>query len=84
MSETSQPNADVTPDVAHKYDSELASPPIQREIASLSAVELKAGAADISRTAIIERAVCREPVGEIRSRSKSRDLPRAIPQSATT
>jgi len=46
MSETSQPNADVTQDVAHKYDSELASPPIQREIASLSAGELKAGAAE--------------------------------------
>gem|GEM_PF-3688778 len=30
MSETSQPNSDVTQDVAQKYDSELASPPIQR------------------------------------------------------
>ena len=46
MSETSQPNADVTQDVTHKYDSELASPPIQREIASLSAGELKAGATE--------------------------------------
>jgi ribonuclease G len=49
MSETSQPNPDVTQDVALKYDSELASPPIQREVASLSAVELKAGANERSQ-----------------------------------
>ena len=46
MSETSQPNPDVNPDVAQKYDSELASPPIQREVASVSPGELKAGAAE--------------------------------------
>ena len=46
MSETSQPNPDVTQDVAQKYDSELASPPIQREVASVSAAELKAGATE--------------------------------------
>ncbi len=44
MSETSQPNPDVTQDVAQKYDSELANPPLQREVASVSAAELKAGA----------------------------------------
>ncbi|HEY1764779.1 MAG TPA: ribonuclease E/G, partial [Opitutaceae bacterium] len=44
MSESSQPNPDATPDVAQKYDAELASPPIQREVASVSAAELKAGA----------------------------------------
>ena len=36
MSETSQPNPDVTQDVAQKYDSELANPPIQRDVASLT------------------------------------------------
>ena len=46
MSETTQPNPDVTQDVAQKYDSELASPPIQREVASVSPSELKAGAAE--------------------------------------
>ena len=46
MSETTQPNPDVTQDVAQKYDSELASPPIQREVASVSPGELKAGAAE--------------------------------------
>ena len=46
MSETSQPNPDVTQDVAQKYDSELASPPIQREVASVSASELKEGAVE--------------------------------------
>jgi len=46
MSETSQPNSDVTQDVAQKYDSELASPPIQREVASVSPSELKEGAAE--------------------------------------
>jgi len=46
MSDTSQPNPDVTQDVAQKYDSELASPPIQREAASVSAAELKAGATE--------------------------------------
>src|SRR5580698_143051 len=44
MSETSQPNSDATQDVAQKYDSELASPPIQREVASVNPAELKAGA----------------------------------------
>src|ERR1017187_8307451 len=46
MSEPSHPNPDVTQDVAQKYDSELASPPIQREVASVSAAELKAGATE--------------------------------------
>ena len=46
MSEPSQPNPDVTQDVAQKYDTELASPPIQREVASVSAAELKAGATE--------------------------------------
>src|ERR1035438_6555518 len=46
MSEPSHPTPDVTQDVAQKYDSELASPPIQREVASVSAAELKAGATE--------------------------------------
>jgi hypothetical protein len=49
MSETSQPNPDVTQDVAQKYDSELANPPVQAEVASLSAGELKAGATERSQ-----------------------------------
>ncbi len=44
MSETSQPTPGVGNDVSHKYDSELANPPIQREVASVSPAELKAGA----------------------------------------
>ncbi|HEY1794277.1 MAG TPA: ribonuclease E/G, partial [Opitutaceae bacterium] len=46
MSETSQPHSDATQDVAQKYDSELASPPIQREVASVNPAELKAGASE--------------------------------------
>ena len=46
MSETTQPNSDAAQDVANKYDSELASPPLQRDVASVSAAELKAGAAE--------------------------------------
>jgi len=30
MSETTRSNPDAQPDVAQKYDSELASPPVQR------------------------------------------------------
>jgi ribonuclease G len=44
MSETSQSNSGVSNDVSHKYDSELSSPPIQREVPAVSAAELKAGA----------------------------------------
>ncbi len=44
MSETSQPNTGVASDVSHSGDSELSSPPIQREVPAVSAAELKAGA----------------------------------------
>jgi ribonuclease G len=44
MSETTRPSPDAPQDVAQKYDSELASPPLQREIASVSPGELKEGA----------------------------------------
>jgi len=46
MSETTRSNPDAQPDVAQKYDSELASPPLQREVAAVSASELKAGATE--------------------------------------
>ena len=44
MSEPSQPNPGVAQDVSQKYDSELSSPPIQREVPTVSAAELRAGA----------------------------------------
>src|SRR5476651_2262526 len=46
MSETTRPSPDAPQDVAQKYDSELASPPLQREVASVSPSELKAGATE--------------------------------------
>jgi hypothetical protein len=49
MSETPRPNPDAPQDVAQKYDSELASPPLQRDVASVSAGELKAGAVERSQ-----------------------------------
>ena len=37
MSETSGTKPDVPTDVAQKYDSELANPPLQRDVAAVSA-----------------------------------------------
>ncbi len=46
MSDQSQPQSAVPPDVAAKYDEELVNPPPQTESAPVSASELKAGAAE--------------------------------------
>src|SRR5277367_756579 len=46
MSETPQPNSGVAHDVSQKYDSELSSPPIQRDVPAVSAAELRAGASE--------------------------------------
>jgi ribonuclease G len=44
MSDQPQPNADANPDVAQKYDAELANPPETSEVVAPSAQDLKAGA----------------------------------------
>jgi ribonuclease G len=49
MSEQSHPNSDNPQDVAHKYDEELANPPISSETGPVSPAELKAGAAERSK-----------------------------------
>jgi ribonuclease G len=46
MSDSSQPNPNVPPDVAQKYDAELVNPPPAANSAPISADELKAGAAE--------------------------------------
>ena len=46
MSDQSHSNPDSNPDVDQKYDSELANPPGSREIESVTAAELKAGAVE--------------------------------------
>ncbi len=44
MSDQPPANADVPPDAAQPYDADLANPPPVREVAAVSAAELKAGA----------------------------------------
>ena len=46
MSDSSQPNPAVPPDVAQKYDAELVNPPPAANSAPISAAELKAGATE--------------------------------------
>ena len=46
MSEQTQPQPGVPPDVTSKYDEELVNPPPQTEVKPVSAEELKAGAAE--------------------------------------
>jgi ribonuclease G len=46
MSDQSQPNTGVPPDVAAKYDEELVNPPPQTEAGPVDASELKAGAVE--------------------------------------
>src|SRR3954465_15447446 len=46
MSDQSHPNSDGPQDVAHKYDEELANPPIASEAEPLSRADLKSGAQD--------------------------------------
>jgi ribonuclease G len=49
MSDQSHPNSDGPSDVAHKYDEELANPPIPAESGPVSPADLKAGAAERSK-----------------------------------
>src|SRR3954465_8562595 len=49
MSDQSHPNSDGPQDVAHKYDEELANPPIASETGPVSPAELKAGATERSK-----------------------------------
>src|SRR5882672_10363990 len=49
MSDHSQPRSEVTPDLAQKYDEELAQPPASTESGPVSAADLKAGAAERSK-----------------------------------
>ena len=44
MSDQPPANADVPPDVSQPYDADLANPPAERELAAISAAELKSGA----------------------------------------
>ena len=49
MSDQSQPNNGVPPDVAAKYDEELVNPPQQSDAAPVDTAELKAGAQERSK-----------------------------------
>jgi ribonuclease G len=49
MSDQSHPNSDGPQDVAHKYDEELANPPLSSESGPVSPAELKAGATERSK-----------------------------------
>jgi hypothetical protein len=49
MSDQSHPNSDGPQDVAHKYDEELANPPVSSDSGPVSPAELKAGATERSK-----------------------------------
>jgi ribonuclease G len=49
MSDSSQPDSGAAPEAAPSYDAEMASPPAPRDLAGVSAAELKAGASERSR-----------------------------------